>query len=126
MLELLHEKVKLINLCCNRFKSCLAAAKDLGPSLLRGLALPQSDGLELAVEEDSELGDALDANHGVADVVSEDSLGCVISSYSELRSQNKALLFGFLKELDTLIFAQDLLNDFDLGLQLFLLLIVTV
>ena len=97
----------------------MAATEDFRPSLLSSLALSQSDGLELAVEEDLELGDTLDANHGVADVVSEDSLGCVISSYSELRSQDKALLFGFLKELDTLILAQDLLNDFDLGLQFF-------
>ena len=104
----------------------MAAAEYLGPSLLRGLALSQSDGLELAVEEDSELGDALDANHGVADVVSEDSLGGVVSSCLELGSKFNALLFRFLKKLDALILAQDPLNDNETGRQLFRLLIVLV
>ena len=70
MLELSHHEVKLIDLSCSQVKSCLAATEDLGPSLLRGLTLPQSYGLELADDEDLELGDTLDTNHCVADVVS--------------------------------------------------------
>ena len=104
----------------------MAAAEYLGPSLLRGLALPQSDGLELVIKEDLELGDGLDANHGVADIVSEDSLGGVVSSCLDLGSKFNALLFGFLKKLDALILAQYLLDDIDFDRQLFRLLIVQI
>ena len=64
----------------------MAAAKDLRPSFLRGLTLPQSDGLELAVEKDLELGDALDSNHGVADVVPQDTCNGASSTFIELAS----------------------------------------
>ena len=93
----------------------MTAAEDLGPSLLRGLALPQSDCLELAVEEDLELGDTLDTNHAVADVVSKDPSNSTLSTSDELGSQRKALLQRFLKELDALILAQDPLNSTNPG-----------
>ena len=104
----------------------MAAANDLGPSFLRGLALLQTNDLELVVNEDLKFGYALDSNHGVANVVSKNPLNGGISSLFEPCSQRKALLLWFLKELDTLILDQDLLDDIDLGRQLFRLLIVSV
>ena len=126
LLELFHEEVKLIDLSCNQVNSSLAAANDLGPSFLRGLALLQTNDLELVVNEDLKFGYALDSNHGVANVVSKNPLNGGISSLFEPCSQRKALLLWFLKELDTLILDQDLLDDIDLGRQLFRLLIVSV